>query len=259
MAFGAAFPSAEIVFDTRNGDQFLAYWMDVRTRITRTLPLQSAPRHYIQWSPDGSQFAYLAADEDPGVVYAADIHGQTTRLVNIPEDAGRITDFSWSPDGTQVVVSTQTSQWMQALEEGDVPPVLWSPTSENYKSVAWSPDGTRLALVDNYFLDIYIYDYTTGEMRSLVRGDDPDWSPDGSQIVYVSNVTVMVINAGGGTPTPVGRGIAPSWSPDGEWIAFSQGVASLVDLMLYNVETGESKTLLSNGEANIMADWRPHP
>jgi TolB protein len=126
--------------------------------------------------------------------------------------------------------------------------------------VAWSPDGTQLAF--NHFrssLQLYIYDISMGAARALTYCDDPDWSPDGSQIACVRDYHVVVVDVDNGDLTLIGNGFEPSWSPDGEWIAFSRGFARLVDLMLYDMDSGDVHTLLSNGTVNLMADWRPRP
>jgi dipeptidyl aminopeptidase/acylaminoacyl peptidase len=107
---------------------------------------------------------------------------------------------------------------------------------ENVKSFAWSPDGTRLAVVANPSPSIYILDKVTWEIQLTI----PDvyinhvaWSPDGALLASVrggSSETLLIWDAATGeivsqiTRRPLRTdGVLIidrlSWSPDGTVIA----------------------------------------
>lgn len=104
--------------------------------------------------------------------------------------------------------------------------------------VAWSPDSTRLAIVDetgrySARSRLLVVGVDTGEPHMQVvagpeRVDSPSWSPDGRALAFESsrsgNWEVYSVPADGGAPTNLTRHPAfdalPAWSPDGEKIAF---------------------------------------
>jgi hypothetical protein len=108
---------------------------------------------------------------------------------------------------------------------------------------AWSPDGSRIAIVvtKKGNTDIYVMDADGSHQRrlttSLAQDEFPSWSPDGSTIVYDSSGSTPLDNSGlsptqeiwsvpaaGGTPVRLTNNHAsdqaPSYSPDGTKIAF---------------------------------------
>src|SRR4051794_11603402 len=95
---------------------------------------------------------------------------------------------------------------------------------------AWSPDGTKVALVHAGGIWVMNPD---GRHARLLTGtytneSDPAWSPDGTRIAFVdatsANPDIYVMSASGKGRTPltqtalIEHGL--SWSPDGSRIAF---------------------------------------
>ena len=103
-------------------------------------------------------------------------------------------------------------------------------------SVAWSPDGKRIAFLDGSALnnsssgavgDVYVVDADGRNLHHVVRaftglGREVTWSPDGTRLAYQdAEQRVAIISADGGTPKVVSReGETPAWSPDGKRLAF---------------------------------------
>jgi Tol biopolymer transport system component len=118
---------------------------------------------------------------------------------------------------------------------------------ESWELPAWSPDGTRLAVVipgrgEYGELDIAVLAVGGTASQNLtathspgsnddLRDSGPTWSPDGQRIAFHSsakpgddNDDLFVMNADGTSKRPlfstVNRETYPHWSPDGQQIAF---------------------------------------
>jgi TolB protein len=125
-------------------------------------------------------------------------------------------------------------------------------TVHNTSSIAWSPDGTKIAYDDaenlaaeDFRSQIYVINADGTGKHAITNVEDgagakqPAWSPDGSRILFVSSVLrssglvdrgIYVVNSDGSgvqrlTPTddPALYG-GPAWSPDGSTIAFYKGI-----------------------------------
>jgi Ca2+-binding RTX toxin-like protein len=128
---------------------------------------------------------------------------------------------------------------------------------------AWSPDGTKLAVVMNWqgTAGIRIDNPDGGTITMLTHdgGDNgPAWSPDGTRLAFLSYGRLMMINADGsgrqalpGGPGPVGW--APSWSPDGSKIAYQSYVAPGSRLFILDLASGTT-TQVPTAPGN---DWAP--
>ncbi|HEX6125405.1 MAG TPA: protein kinase [Pyrinomonadaceae bacterium] len=147
------------------------------------------------FSPDGEWIAFRSEREPKGIY----VMGATG------ENARRIADFgfhpSWSPDGKELVVSTQGK---------DLPDVRNSVPSE-----------------------IWVINIATGAKRLLTDADavQPAWSPDGKLIAYwfmppaSGRRDIAVIPASGGEPVIItADGTTnwnPVWAPDGKYLYFA--------------------------------------
>ena len=93
---------------------------------------------------------------------------------------------------------------------------------------SWSPDGTRIAFVQNglQYQQIFVMN-EDGSGQTPVTPilhsypSQPSWSPDGSRIAYESGQQLFVVGMDGSAPLPLGvEGRYPTWSPDGTTIAY---------------------------------------
>ena len=179
---------------------------------------RAGDRSYYAMSPDGA--------------YASPVMG-------FPGDAVRLAP---SPDGRTIAWLRSTDDLLhlwtmdryganrRALVDGDVV----------VHDMAWSPDGTRLAVelstLDDAN-DIWIFDVATGDGTQItfdlpnaaLFDHSPSWSPDGSRLAIASNrsgtTRLWIMNADGTglvqVLTDVGASeLMPAWAPDGSLIAF---------------------------------------
>lgn len=185
------------VFAANQKGNFDIYLQRVGGKLPQNLSADStADDTQPAFSPDGELIAFRS-EREPNGIY---VMGATS------ENLRRVADFgfhpSWSPDGTEIVVSTFGS---------DQPNV-------------------RVGR-DN---SIWIINVETGAKRELVKteGSFPSWSPSGRRIAYwfyppgIGRRDIAVIAAdGGGEPVVVTKDFAvsnwnPVWSPDGKYLYF---------------------------------------
>jgi Tol biopolymer transport system component len=196
-------------------------------------------------SPDGSQVAFAAV----GDIYVMPIGG---RPVNITQDAALDTDPAWSPDGSELVYSsdrdsTHLQLWIRNMRTGQSRQATELDTQP--QGASWSPDGKRIAFfnVDGMWrvAQMSVLDVGTGVVTkihdSLPQPGAPTWSPDGRRVALAGvrplstrfregTNQVMTIAADGKgedqwyAPVPLlsidsRGGCGPVWSPDGTQMA----------------------------------------
>lgn len=199
------------------------------------------------WSPDGSQIAIDAATPTMKghVLMVVNTDGSGTHTF----DLGRpIHEMSWlPPDGKEIVFRGEQLNpgdppvgiFAVDVATGAVRQVVVRPphSSDDFQSVAVSPDGTRIGYRDDGAaggVREHIYDVRTG-LDTILRGPlgqaGGGFSPDGSKLVFVRGVPpdkfqLMVAPVDGSRPATalgpvVGQGSdGPSinnysWTPDG--------------------------------------------
>ncbi len=185
----------------------------------------------------------------------------------------------WSPNGQQLVLSTQGKIW------------LWDVVSNHYRSLldaqlagssvralAWSPDGNYLAVGSN---PIQIVNTVSGNVLSTYSADYPylpvpgqatlvtalGWSPDGSMLAVATQhsnaacyVFVWNMHTGTGINTFTQQGSASgissvSWSGDNRYVASSDGQT----VQAWDIHNPSNVIFKHAVDAATDVAWSPNP
>ncbi len=235
----------------------------------------------VTWSPNGHAFAAGGATNQVKIWRTSD--GQElTRLVGPTSNAGAWS-IAWSPESTYFAIAwtgDRISIWKVPADENAS---LWDHERDLLISrdsdvwpmvVAWSPDGTRLAVGD-LGGGLQVWNPHSGQalrvlQASQVKTEIPVsslvWSPDGTQIVTLNvaadaKYTVWNATTGVAMRLPSPNGIptyhtgwwnnrtAVGWSPDGTTLAGSSGGNVLV------WEWDEKRKSWGNGRSIPVTTW----
>jgi Tol biopolymer transport system component/serine/threonine protein kinase len=163
------------------------------------------------FSPDGNLIAFRAERAPNDGVYVIGATGENERLV-----ASDGFNPSWSPEGTEIIYSTQRgSNVFQRVGIGG---------------------------------EIWAVNWQSGARRRIAAGPDavqPRWSPNGHRIAYwglrnASQRDIFTIPATGGEPVSVtddaAEDFSPTWSHDGRWLYFSSNRSGRLSLWRVRID-----------------------
>jgi WD40 repeat protein len=200
----------------------------------------------VRWSPDGSK---LAAD---GVIQITTDLGKsqisvwdTSSWKNVFEQTGPdetlmglYGDLAWSPDNHSLAESlNQVGVLVHNIQTGNV---ISEQDMLNSYSMAWSPDGTRLAATGDlaYGIRRWVVD-TNGSVRLFDQRASSSmqiaWSPDGKRIASghaggtVCFWTVTTNQCDGFIKAHQDAVFSLVWSPDGNQLATGGGIIRVWD------------------------------
>ncbi|NMB55958.1 MAG: hypothetical protein GYA15_14790 [Leptolinea sp.] len=188
---------------------------------------------------------------------------------------------SFSPDGLKLAFYDKNSRGIRVqYPEGRHDFLLG--TGRPQKG-AWSPDGTRLAFVEDIFEDevvsstLYVVDLVSGtitepfkDILPQIELGEPDWSPNGRKIILGARLSggpigrqLWLLDLEGLEATPLTGDLsrmqaAPKWSPDGQWIVFQQSrpgvTGSKPEAVVWNSKNHSTAVV---AEDAAMPAWAP--
>lgn len=201
----------------------------------RLLDRGTAYLYSAAWSPDGTEIAYVRGHQSGGN-WRAHIWkvnasgGQPVRLTG-----GDVRDEHphWSPDGTSILFQ-RAFDWRTFVAlmdpDGEIDEALSSHLDPQVP-LAWSPDGTQFAFIEDGTLYVTNLDNRL-QRRTVTQNVYPRgevaWSPSGNRIAYargdISGSNIFIADIDGANEEQVsdleGQALAPRWSPDGKLLAF---------------------------------------
>ncbi len=199
------------------------------------------------WSPDAGAIAFGRIID----LWRVNSDGSGAVMLSNP---GEVIGYpAWSPLGHEIAVSSADSSQVLAYPAlgGPYSVIYSAPTGSEVKGfVAWSSDGTRLAVVEHATSgsdSIKIVDRATGAvLQTLVDGvfqyiNDVDWARLSEDTLAFSAApagqgsfrTIYVVDLATGQPQPLLAEFAdnPSFSPDNTWLVYgASGTIKKIEL-----------------------------
>jgi len=186
-----------------------------------------------RWSPDGRTLAYRGGSGEQAGIWLYDVAGGTSRFLARIQATDAflghraVKGFEWSPDGTRIAfASADPAGPAPASDVRAYDRLLWKTRTSfsdnrlthlyvvdvaggaprqvtrgryDEHSLAWSPDGAKLAFISNrsanpdanYSDDVWTVELATGRETQVTRTPGPEfspaWSPDGRSIAFLGN------------------------------------------------------------------------
>lgn len=212
----------------------------------------------LAWSPDGR---YLALGTEIGLVRIYD--GETRKLVRLlVGHTEAVNAVAWKHDGRQLASASHDGSVHVWNADGELVRVFRhkKETGQVY-SVAWHPDGKRLAWGENYGIRISAVDGTPGPLlrdyNAAVRS--VAWSPDGQQLASGGDDKTVRLWDTDGTPGLVFEGHEETvncvaWHPDGQQLA---SASNDFTARLWNMDGTEGPVLAEGWTYVKSLAWSP--
>lgn len=218
-----------------------------------------------QWSPDGSQLAFLRKKGDARQVWLLPAHGGEAQAVT--ELKHGVSAYKWSPDGTALLLKAEAPDGKE--ESDDSKDKL--PEETIVDRIRYKADGA--GLISSRRTHLFFFDIGTRTSTQITSGSFDvgafAWSPNGAEIAYTTELPtadiadadlrptndLYVTDRAGGVTRQLTDGQISighvSYTPDGKHILMladdlSCGYATLTRIYLQPAEGGAYRALYTD-------------
>ncbi|MCJ8011751.1 S9 family peptidase [Paenibacillus sp. KQZ6P-2] len=221
-----------------------------------------------QWSPDGSQLAFLRKKGDARQVWLIPAHGGEAQALT--ELKHGVSAFKWSPDGLALLLKAEAPD-AEETSEAKGKDEINLPEEKIVDRIRYKADG--VGLMNNRRTHLFVFDIANKSNEQITAGAFDvgafGWSPDGAQIAYTTELPteeitdadlrstndLFVTDRKGSTARQLTDGKISighvSYTPDGKHILMlandmSCGYATLTRIYLIPADGGEYRALYAD-------------
>lgn len=173
------------------------------------------------WSPDGTQIVYEEYDATSARLLVKNMATGAVRELTSLSDVTESSNATWSPSGKKILFRDSTNELYTIWYDGTHRAVVSD--GDSYNGV-WSPDGTRLAFIEDPGDETVSVTDPDGTVRWVVieKGDYSQlgpvvWSPDNTKLLITmekaGKYDLFTLDIATGAQTLLTKDIrgAPSW------------------------------------------------
>lgn len=186
------------------------------------------------WSPDGEWIAFECSVGQPAILCKVRAEDDGTAPVTIHQEFQNADDPAWSPDGARIAFMSDRALydiwfdiWVVAPDGSQLTALTThtpaDPNPFEHYRPAWSPDGSRIAVVQCPWAWTYCSSAAIAVMNADGSGivrlaaasyGHPTWSPDGQVIAFQSSNVIEWVSADGSQRGRIiADGQSPAWRP----------------------------------------------
>ena len=253
----------QLAYASDKGGQLMDIWVrDVKSGSSRQLTHIATSALAPTWSPDSKRIAFLDVDGIWGRATPSVVDVATGVVTKLHEPIFAPGNPTWSADGTriamavlqpysarfregtnQILTFSSTAGSAQSADRWMVPVKHLSIDSRVGGGPAWSPDGTRMAVIYEGLLSVVSVapDGTPmGPPRRLTSeiAHAPSWTADGRRVLYQSmdKLRLLDVESGAVRDVPINLSFAPAIPTERVVVHASQLVDGTRDALRTNVD-----------------------